>query len=73
MEIVYQVLQHGHTPRQAAEEFARKWFDKPRDIEWFDEATNIFALVNGVARYEVRNIPAIKYENAASWQIRRMS
>ena len=69
-EIVYQVSAHEYTPKQAAEEFARKWFDHPRQIEGF--ANNRFHLVDGVAEYEVVRIPEVHLVSGPLWQIQRL-
>ena len=70
MSILYQVLADEYTPRQAADEFARKWFAEPRQVEWF--ANNHFALVDGVAEYEVVYVPAVHLVSASRWQIKRL-
>lgn len=69
-DVVYQVSAHEYTPKQAAEEFARKWFSEPRRVEWF--ADNRFALVDGISEYEVIRVPEVYLVSGPLWQIVRL-
>jgi hypothetical protein len=69
-EVVYQVSAHEYTPKQAAEEFARKWFDRPRQVERF--ADNRFSLVDGIAEYEVIRVPEVHLVSGPLWRIVRL-
>jgi hypothetical protein len=73
MEIVYQCDTYNKSARDAAVDFARTYFDKPRDIVVISEGFGIFEfrLKNGVALYFVHYIPAVKNVSAA-WIIKRL-
>ena len=67
--IVYQVSAQDYTPRQAADEFARKWFAEPRQVDSF--ANERFTLVNGVAEYVIVRVPEVHLVHGPLWQIQR--
>jgi hypothetical protein len=75
MTIVYQCNAQDHTARQTADGFARSWFDKPREIETFEEVTPElmrFTLVNGCAVYHVEYIPGVRLVSVPIWEVSRI-
>lgn len=74
-ELVFQVLAYGYTDRQAAIQFARKWFPEPREIESFTKAETFkpatFKLANGVATYKVVFVPEVPLVSAPIWKVYR--
>lgn len=58
--LVYQTESFNKTPEQAAQEFARTYFDKPRQIK--SMAGNEFSLKDGLSKYQVAHVPGGGYE-----------
>lgn len=76
--LVYQVIAYDYTAWQAAQEFANKFFDKPRKIEKYTKQETYmqgpqFVLENGVAIYEIRLKEAVHLVSVPTWEIYRLS
>lgn len=73
--LVWQVLADEYSNRQAAEDFAKKYFDVPRQVEYFrDETNNLYAafkLVNGNSEYIIKFRPGVALVSSTLRQIYR--
>lgn len=69
--IVYQTEAHGNTPARVAGEFAARYWDQPREIEYlrFENNRTLFGVVNGTRTYAVIYCPAVPYVSAALYQV----
>lgn len=66
----YQVEAQDTTPKDAAQQFARNWFDEPRTvIQYGVPVADQFRLVDGTCTYEVRYVRAVRFESVALWQV----
>ena len=75
MDSIYQACAHDHTARQTADNFAKRWFDAPREVENFTSVTDYyftFTLVNGWATYKIEYKPEIKLKTVPLWIVSRM-
>ena len=74
-DLVYQALAETHTERTAADDFARSYFDKPREVANFIPGDTshpaTFMLLNGLAVYEIQRDPGTRLVSSPTLKIYR--
>jgi hypothetical protein len=70
-EPIYLIDTEGRTPAQVAIEFARNYFDEPREVDWIkrDHKGTTFALKDGVRVYQITLQRAVQGKSPAMYAV----
>ena len=70
---IYQTLADGYYPRRVAEEFAARYFDKPRAVRGTLDAEGKFKLVGGNSTYQIERVNGDNVMTTSIYKVWRLT